>query len=59
MRLGGQESFAQIWMHNEMLQVDGKKMSKSKQNFLLIDDYLNILNHLLQANEIKYNHTVL
>ena len=40
--LGGQESFAQIWMHNEMLQVDGKKMSKSLNNFFspkeLIDE---------------------
>ena len=25
--LGGQESFALIWMHIEMLQVDGKKFS--------------------------------
>ena len=40
--LGGQESFAQIWMHNEMLQVEGKKMSKSLNNFFspkeLIDE---------------------
>ncbi|MBC7155703.1 MAG: cysteine--tRNA ligase, partial [Rhodobacteraceae bacterium] len=26
--------FAQVWMHNEMVQVEGKKMSKSLGNFL-------------------------
>ena len=26
--------FANIWLHNEMLQVEGKKMSKSLGNFL-------------------------
>ena len=38
--LGGQESFAQIWIHNEMLQVDGKKMSKSLGNFFTVRDLL-------------------
>ncbi|MDC1334621.1 cysteine--tRNA ligase [Planktomarina temperata] len=33
-------SFAQIWMHNEMLQVEGKKMSKSLGNFFTVRDLL-------------------
>ncbi|MEM1274723.1 MAG: cysteine--tRNA ligase [Pseudomonadota bacterium] len=32
--------FARIWMHNEMLQVDGKKMSKSLGNFFTVRDLL-------------------
>ncbi|MCP5075056.1 MAG: cysteine--tRNA ligase [Rhodobacteraceae bacterium] len=39
----GEDSFAQVWMHNEMLQVEGKKMSKSLGNFFsvreLLEDY--------------------
>ncbi|MEO0911873.1 MAG: class I tRNA ligase family protein, partial [Pseudomonadota bacterium] len=38
--LCGEESFAQIWMHNEMLQVEGKKMSKSLGNFFTVRDLL-------------------
>lgn len=33
-------SFAQVWMHNEMLQVEGKKMSKSLGNFFTVRDLL-------------------
>ena len=36
----GQECFAQYWMHNEMLQVEGKKMSKSLGNFFTVRDLL-------------------
>lgn len=32
--------FAQIWMHNEMLQVEGRKMSKSLGNFFTVHDLL-------------------
>jgi len=32
--------FANIWMHNEMLQVEGKKMSKSVGNFFTVRDLL-------------------
>ncbi|MCH2076470.1 MAG: cysteine--tRNA ligase [Rhodobacteraceae bacterium] len=32
--------FAQTWMHNEMLQVEGKKMSKSLGNFFTVRDLL-------------------
>jgi len=32
--------FARIWMHNEMLQVEGKKMSKSLGNFFTVQDLL-------------------
>ena len=32
--------FANVWMHNEMLQVDGKKMSKSLGNFFSLRDLL-------------------
>jgi cysteinyl-tRNA synthetase len=35
-----QAGFAQVWMHNEMLQVEGKKMSKSLGNFFTVRDLL-------------------
>ena len=33
--------YARYWMHNEMLQVEGKKMSKSLGNFFTVRDLLN------------------
>ncbi|PZO64245.1 MAG: cysteine--tRNA ligase [Paracoccus denitrificans] len=33
--------FAKVWLHNEMLQVEGKKMSKSLGNFFTVRDLLN------------------
>jgi cysteinyl-tRNA synthetase len=33
--------FAKVWMHNEMLQVEGKKMSKSLGNFFTVRDMIN------------------
>lgn len=33
-------SFAQVWLHNEMLQVEGRKMSKSLGNFFTVRDLL-------------------
>ena len=33
-------SFANVWMHNEMLQVEGKKMSKSLGNFFTIRELI-------------------
>ena len=35
-----QADFAKVWMHNEMLLVDGKKMSKSLGNFFTVRDLL-------------------
>ena len=32
--------FARVWMHNEMLQVEGKKMSKTLGNFFTVRDLL-------------------
>ena len=32
--------FANVWLHNEMLQVEGKKMSKSLGNFFTVYDLL-------------------
>ena len=32
--------FANVWMHNEMIQVEGKKMSKSLGNFITVHDLL-------------------
>jgi len=32
--------FANVWLHNEMLQVEGKKMSKSLGNFFTVRDLL-------------------
>ncbi|MFZ1481956.1 MAG: cysteine--tRNA ligase [Paracoccaceae bacterium] len=34
-------TFARYWLHNEMLQVEGKKMSKSLGNFFTVRDLLN------------------
>jgi cysteinyl-tRNA synthetase len=36
----GDDTFARVWMHNEMLQVEGKKMSKSLGNFFTVHDLL-------------------
>ncbi|MDU8926651.1 cysteine--tRNA ligase [Alisedimentitalea sp. MJ-SS2] len=36
----GDDTFAKVWMHNEMLQVEGKKMSKSLGNFFTVHDLL-------------------
>ncbi len=36
----GAGCFAQYWLHNEMLQVEGKKMSKSLGNFFTVRDLL-------------------
>ena len=36
----GTDSMAQVWLHNEMLQVEGKKMSKSLGNFFTVRDLL-------------------
>jgi cysteinyl-tRNA synthetase len=33
-------TFANVWMHNEMLQVEGKKMSKSLGNFFTVRELL-------------------
>ncbi|RME15107.1 MAG: cysteine--tRNA ligase [Alphaproteobacteria bacterium] len=33
-------AFARYWLHNEMLQVEGKKMSKSLGNFFTVHDLL-------------------
>jgi len=35
-----ESDFAKVWMHNEMLQVEGKKMSKSLGNFFTVRDLL-------------------
>jgi cysteinyl-tRNA synthetase len=35
-----EDGFAKVWMHNEMLQVEGKKMSKSLGNFFTVRDLL-------------------
>ncbi len=36
----GDDSFAKVWLHNEMLQVEGKKMSKSLGNFFTVRNLL-------------------
>ena len=36
----GTDRMANVWMHNEMLQVEGKKMSKSLGNFFTVRDLL-------------------
>jgi cysteinyl-tRNA synthetase len=34
------KKFVNYWMHNEFILVDGKKMSKSTNNFFILDDLL-------------------
>lgn len=34
------DTFANVWLHNEMLQVEGKKMSKSLGNFFTVRDLI-------------------
>jgi cysteinyl-tRNA synthetase len=36
-------TFANVWVHNRMLQVDGEKMSKSLGNFKVLRDVLNMV----------------
>ncbi len=36
----GEQCFASYWLHNEMLQVEGRKMSKSLGNFFTVHDLL-------------------
>ena len=36
----GEPKMANVWMHNEMLQVEGRKMSKSLNNFLTVKDLI-------------------
>ena len=36
----GEDCFASYWLHNEMLQVEGRKMSKSLGNFFTVHDLL-------------------
>ena len=58
-------ALANIWMHNGMLNVDNKKMSKSKNNFFLIRDLAGVYGYepirfmLLQAQyRMPLNYTV-
>jgi cysteinyl-tRNA synthetase len=62
------KTFARFWVHNEMLNIKGEKMSKSLLNFIPINDLLettdpNIIRlYLLQAhyrNPISYNPKML
>lgn len=34
------KKFVQCWIHHQFLQIEGEKMSKSKQNFYTIDDLM-------------------
>jgi len=43
--------FAQYWLHNEMLQVEGKKMSKSLGNFFTVRD---LLDQGIKGDVIRY-----
>jgi cysteinyl-tRNA synthetase len=62
------KTFARFWVHNEMLNIKGEKMSKSLLNFISISDLLketdpNVIRlYLLQAhyrNPISYNTDML
>ena len=43
--------FANVWLHNEMLQVEGKKMSKSLGNFFTVRD---LLDHGVPGEVIRF-----
>lgn len=43
--------FASVWLHNEMLQVEGKKMSKSLGNFFTVRD---LLDRRIAGEVIRY-----
>ena len=47
----GTEEMARFWMHNEMLQVEGKKMSKSLGNFFTVRD---LLEHGVPGEVIRF-----
>jgi len=62
------KTFVRFWVHNEMLNIKGEKMSKSLLNFIPISDLLEKFNpnvirlYLLQAhyrNPINYNPEML
>ena len=44
-------TFARYWLHNEMLQVEGKKMSKSLGNFFTVHD---LLEQAVSGEVIRY-----
>jgi cysteinyl-tRNA synthetase len=44
--------FARYWLHNEMLQVEGKKMSKSLGNFFTVRDLLDGSNGAVKASPL-------
>lgn len=52
-------SFANVWLHNEMLQVEGKKMSKSLGNFFTVRDLLDrniageVIRHVLLSTHYR------
>ena len=46
-----QAGFANVWLHNEMLQVEGKKMSKSLGNFFTVRD---LLDRRIAGEVIRY-----
>ena len=51
--------FANVWLHNEMLQVEGKKMSKSLGNFFTVRDLLDrriageVIRHVLLSTHYR------
>jgi cysteinyl-tRNA synthetase len=62
------KAFAKFWVHNEMLNIKGEKMSKSLSNFVPIRDLLDVYDpnairlYILQAhyrNPIDYNTDML
>ncbi len=38
--LAGNDSFANVWIHNELLRVEGQKMAKSLGNYITVRDLL-------------------
>ncbi len=47
-------SFARFWLHNEMVQVDGKKMSKSLGNFFTVRDLLDRRESRVTGDMIRF-----
>ncbi len=46
--------FARVWLHNEMLKVEGKKMSKSLGNFFTVRDLLEKLERGVPGEVIRF-----
>lgn len=50
------DKFANFWVHNGLITVDGQKMSKSLGNFITAEDYLSNTGNMLARFELLSSH---